>query len=138
MAMYLRKLIRDESAAAAVEFALLSIGYMTMLLGVVEVARYVADKQDLMSAVHATGRYAIVHGSSSSSPASAATLKQMIGTNLVIINAASITANASFSPNNSPGSTVTITASYTWTPLVSLLHLPSATISATSSATILN
>jgi Flp pilus assembly protein TadG len=136
--MYLRKLIRDSSGAAAVEFALLSMGYMTMLLGVIEVARYVADKQDLMSAVHSAGRYAIVHGSSSSSPASVATLEQMIGANLFIINAASITANASFSPNNSPGSKVTITANYTWVPLVSLLHLPTTTISATSAATILN
>jgi hypothetical protein len=33
---------------------------------------------------------------------------------------------------------VTISASYTWTPLVPLLHLPTAKISATSAATILN
>jgi Flp pilus assembly protein TadG len=134
----LRKLIRDGGGAAGVEFALISLFYMTILLGLMEVARYVADSQDLMSAVHATGRYAIVHGSSSSSPASVATLEQMVGAKLVIINAASITANASFSPNNSPGNKVTISASYTWTPLVPLLHLPTAKISATSAATILN
>lgn len=132
------RFIRESGGAAAVEFALIATAYIAILLGVVEVGLYVADKQDLVSAVHSTGRYAIVHGSSSSSPASAATLEQMVGAKLVIINSASITANASFSPNNNPGSIVTITASYTWKPIVPLLHLPSATISATSAATIQN
>ncbi len=108
------------------------------IFGIEEVARYVAVRQDLMSAVHVTGRYAIVHGSSSSSPATAAMLQQMVGNKLVMINAASVTSNANFSPNNSSGSTVTITASYTWTPLVAILNLPSANISVTSTATILH
>ncbi len=136
--MALGKLIRESGGAAAVEFALVSTFYLTLLFGVLEVGLYVADQQDLISAVHSAGRYAIVHGSSSSSPASAATLEQMVGAKLMLINSSSITANASFSPNNSPGSKVTITASYTWKPIVPLLHLPSATISATSAATILN
>lgn len=136
-----RKFIRESGGVAAVEFALLSVVYLTMLLGLLEVARYIADRQDLMSAVHTTGRYAIVHGSSSKSPASVSSLEQMVGNRLVLVNAASVTASAKFAPNNSPGSTVTITASYTWTPIVPLLpllHLPNATISATSVATIQN
>ena len=136
--MRLRKFVREESGAAAVEFALVSTAFLTMLFGVMEVARYVADRQDLMSAVHTTGRYAIVHGSASSSPATTTSLKQMIANSLFLIKSTSVTTGASFSPNNNPGSKVTITASYTWTPLVPLLHLPSATISATSVATILN
>ncbi len=137
-AMNLRKAMGDERAAAAVEFALISICYIVMLLGLMEIGLYVADQQDLMSAVHSTGRYAIVHGSSSSSPASATSLEQMVGNKLVLVNSSAVTATASFSPNNNPGSTVTITASYTWKPIVPLLHLPNATISATSAATILN
>ena len=136
--MHLIGLIRDRRGAAGVEFAMLSTVYLTMLLGIVEVGRYIADRQDLMSAVHTAGRYAIVHGSSSSSPATAASLQTMVGSHLALINSSSVTSTASFSPNNNPGSKVTITASYTWKPLVSLLHLPNATISATSSATILN
>ncbi|HEY1735603.1 MAG TPA: TadE/TadG family type IV pilus assembly protein [Methylovirgula sp.] len=136
--MLLRTFIRHTRGAAGVEFALVSTAFLTMLLGVVEVARYVADRQDLMAAVHTTGRYAIVHGSSSSSPATTSSLQTMVGNDLFLIKSSSVTATASFSPNNNPGSKVTITASYTWTPLVSLLHLPSATISATSIATIQN
>lgn len=134
----LRRFCRDASGAPAVEFALTSLVFLTMLLGVAEVARYVADRQDLMSAVHATGRYAIVHGSSSSAPTTVAALETMVGSKLVLINASSIHATASFTPNNNPGSQVTITATYTWKPLVPMLHLPNATITATSAATILN
>lgn len=91
-----------------------------------------------MSVVHATGRYAIVHGSSSSAPASASTLQQMVGAKLVLVNASVVTTSATFSPNNGPSSKVTITATFTWKPLIPLLHLPNATITATSAATILN
>lgn len=138
MTRFLHKLLNDGRGNAAVEFGLTSMFYMGLLLGVVECACYVADQQDLLSAVHATGRYAIVHGSSSSSPATAASLETMVGNKLAIVNSGSVTTTASFSPNNSPGSTVTITTSYTWTPIVPLLHLPSAKITATSATTILN
>jgi Flp pilus assembly protein TadG len=136
--MTIRRFIGQNSGAAAVEFGLVSIFFIMILFGIEEVARFIAAKQDLMSAVHSAGRYAIVHGSSSSTPASATTLQQMVANNTQIISSAAVTANASFSPNNSPGSTVTITASYTWTSLVSLPNLPSTTITATSTATILN
>jgi Flp pilus assembly protein TadG len=134
------KFARANGGAAAVEFSLIAICFLAIVLGVIEVATYIADKQDLMSAVHAAGRYAIVHGASSSTPASASTLQQMVANRLVIIKAASVTATASFSPNNSPGSTVTITARYTWTPFVAstLVPLHNATISATAVETILN
>lgn len=132
------RLTQSRSGAAAVEFALLALVYLTILLGVIEVARYIADRQDLMTAVHSVGRYAIVHGANSGSPASTQSLQQMVASRLIILRGAPITATASFTPNNNPGSTVTITATYTWNPLVSLLRLPKATITATSAATILN
>lgn len=134
----LRHFCRDTSGTPAVEFAITSMVFLTMLFGVAEIARYVADRQDLMSAVHATGRYAIVHGSSSSAPTTAAALQTMVGSKLVLINSGAVTTTVTFAPNNNPGSQVTITATYTWKPLVPALHLPNATITATSASTILN
>jgi Flp pilus assembly protein TadG len=134
----LRLIQRDTSGAPAVEFAISSLVFLTILLGVAEIARYLGDRQDLMSAVHAADRYAVVHGSNSSAPATAASLRAMVASKLVLINAGAVTTTATFSPNNNPGSQVTITASYTWKPLVPMLHLPSATITATSTSTILN
>lgn len=134
----LRLFCRDTSGAPAVGFVISSIVFLTLLLGVAEIARYVADRHDLTSAVYATDRYAIAHGSASGAPASAAMLQAMVGSKLVLINAGAVTTTATFLPNNKPGSTVTITATYIWKPLVPLLHLPSATITATSASTILN
>jgi Flp pilus assembly protein TadG len=134
--MSIKRFANHRGGAAAVEFALVMLFFITLILGIEEVARFIAIKQDLMSAVQLTSRYAIVHGSSSSSPATATTLQQMVGHNLVMINAAAITPSVTFS--GSPGSTVSIGASYTWTPLAASLHLPSATISVTSTATILH
>jgi Flp pilus assembly protein TadG len=136
MARY--RLRADERGAAAAEFGLVASFVLMLLLGIVEVARYVADQQDLASAVHAAGRYAIVHGSQSSSPATTSTLQTEVGSNLALLSSSAATTTVTFSPNNSPGSTVKITSTYTWTPLVPLVPLPSATISATSAATILN
>jgi Flp pilus assembly protein TadG len=133
-----RKFVRETSGVAGVEFALLSLVFFTAFIGVTEVARYVADQQDLMHAVHATGRYAIVHGANSSAPATTATLQAMVGSNLVLLNSSAVTTTVNFSPSNSPGGTVTITANYTWAPIVPLDMLPKATITATSAATILN
>jgi Flp pilus assembly protein TadG len=135
---HLRKFVRETSGVAGVEFALLSLVFFTAFIGVTEVARYVADQQDLMHAVHTTGRYAIVHGANSSSPATTAALQTMVGSNLVLLSSSAVTTTVSFSPNNSPGGTVTITASYTWAPIVPITGLPKTTITATSAATILN
>jgi Flp pilus assembly protein TadG len=134
----LRRLARDRRGMAAVEFGLVGVFVITFLVGIMEVATYVADQQDLFSAVHAAGRYAIVHGSASSSPATAATLESKVGSSLSLLSSGSVTATASFSPNNNPGSTVTITGSYSWSPTVPLVTLPTVTITATSTSTIIN
>jgi Flp pilus assembly protein TadG len=134
----MRDFFRNTRGAAGVEFALLGVVFFAAFGGVAEVARYVADQQDIMHAVHTTGRYAIVHGANSTSPATAASLQAMVASNLVLVSSSGVNTTVSFSSNNTPGSTVTITASYTWLPIVPLVGLPKATITATSSATILN
>jgi Flp pilus assembly protein TadG len=134
----LRSLIGDRGGVAAVEFGLVLSFFAMFVLGIMEVARYVTDQQDLYSAVHSAGRYAIVHGSASSSPATSSTLQTQVGNDLSILPSSAVSTTVNFSPNNNPGSTVTITSTYTWTPLVPLVPLPTATITATSAATILN
>jgi Flp pilus assembly protein TadG len=133
-----RILLRECAGMAAIELALVSLLYFPLIFGIIEFGRYAADRQDLMHAVYLTSRYAVVHGSSSTSPATTATLRTMVGSKLLLLPASGVQASASFSPDNKPNSRVTITATYTWTPLVPMLNLPSTTISATSTATILN
>jgi Flp pilus assembly protein TadG len=134
----MRDFLHKTSGVAGVEFVLLSVVFFAAFYGIAEVARYVADQQDLMHAVHTTGRYAIVHGANSTAPATAASLQAMVASDLVMVSSSAVNTTVNFSPNNSPGSTVTITATYTWAPIVPLVGLPKTTITATSAATILN
>jgi len=130
----------DAGAAgtAAVEFAFMAPVFLGLMLGAFEFALFVGYRQDLSSAVSRVGRYASVHGSSSSVPATATSLASLVGTNLKLVPAAAISASAGFSPNNNPGSTVTITASYAWRPFTTIVSMPNITITAKSVQTILN
>jgi Flp pilus assembly protein TadG len=132
-----RRLVGHRGGAAAIEFALTISAFMMLVLGIVEIGRYVAAQQSLLSAVHVGGRYAVAHSSSSSSPATQSSIQTVIQNAAGALVAGSITATTTFSPNNSAGSTVTITGTYPWAPLVPLLNLPSATITATATMTIL-
>jgi Flp pilus assembly protein TadG len=132
-----RHLAENRGGAAAVEFALTVSIFFSLTLGIVEIGRYVAAQQSLLSAVHVGGRYAVAHDALSSSPATPSSIQTTIQNAAGGLVASNITATTTFSPNNSAGSTVTISATYPWAPLVPLLNLPSATITVTSTMTIL-
>jgi Flp pilus assembly protein TadG len=132
-----RRLAENQRGAAAIEFALTVSIFFMLTLGIIEIGRYVAAQQSLLSAVHLGGRYAVAHSSSSSSPATQSSIQTVIQNAAGALVASSITATTTFSPNNNAGSTVTISATYPWTSLVPLLNLPSATITVTATMTIL-
>jgi Flp pilus assembly protein TadG len=134
---FLSRLAENRAGVAAIEFALTISMFMMLTLGIVEIGRYLAAQQSLLSAVHVGGRYAVAHDSSSSSPATQSSIQTVIQNAAAALVASSITATTTFSPNNSADSTVTITATYPWIPLIPLLNLPSATITVTATMTML-
>jgi len=134
----LGNLATSRRGAAAVEFALLLAPFLMVTFGIIELGIYGMDQQALLESVHAGVRYAIVHGSKSSSPATAAFLQTMVANGSSVLTPSLVSVTVTFSPNNSPGSTVKIVATYPWSSVVPLLKLSAATITATSVATILN
>lgn len=80
----------------------------------------------------------MVHGSKSTAPATAASLESLVQNSSSALTPSQVSVTVTFSPNNSLGSTVSIVATYPWTPIVPLLKLSSATLKATSITTILN
>jgi Flp pilus assembly protein TadG len=134
----LRELAHDRRGGITLEFGLVAIFYMSVALGIVEIGRYVAMQQALLEAVYAGGRYAVVHGSQSASPATPGVIQTTIQSNCGILTAGLISSSVTFTPDNEPGSTISIAASYPWTPLVPLLKLPATTITAKSITTILH
>jgi len=131
-------LTRNRGGAAAVECGLVITMFLMVTLGVIEIGRYAMMQQALIESVHAGGRYAVVHGSKSTAPATAASLESLVQNSSSALTPSQVSVTVTFSPNNSPGSTVSIVATYPWTPIVPLLKLSSATLKATSITTILN
>jgi Flp pilus assembly protein TadG len=129
---------RNRAGAAAVEFALLLAPFLMVIFGIIELGTYGMDQQALLESVHAGVRYAVVHGSKSNSPATTSSLQAMVQNGNGVLTPSSVSVTVTFSPNNNPGSTVKIVATYTWSSIVPLLNLSSATITATSVSTILN
>ena len=129
---------RNRRGAAAVEFALLITPFLMVTFGIIELGVYSMDQQALLESVHAGVRYAVVHGSKSSSPATTSSLQTMIQNGSSVLTPSSVSVTVTFSPNNNPGSTVKIVATYPWSSVVPLLKLSAATITATSVSTILN
>jgi Flp pilus assembly protein TadG len=129
---------RNRNGAVAVEFGLVITAFLTVALGIVEIGRYAMMQQALIESVHTGGRYAMVHGSNSTAPATAASLESLVQNNSSVLKPTLVSVTVTFSPNNSPGSTISIVATYPWTPFIQLLTLSAATIKATSITTILN
>jgi Flp pilus assembly protein TadG len=134
----LRQLNRNSDGAVAVEFGFMIVPFLMVTLGIIELGRYAMVDQALAETVHDGARYAVVHGSKSSSPASTSSLQSLVQNGSSVLAPSSVSVTVTFSPNNSPGSTVTIAATYPWSPIVPLLNLPSVTVTAKSVATILN
>jgi Flp pilus assembly protein TadG len=133
----LRAVLGGRKGVAAIEFALTFPIFVAFAFGLIEVGRYVAAQQALMYAVYQGGRYAAVHGSSSTSPATTKTIQTQVGNNLGFLTPSSVTTNVT-NAGGTPGTKVTITSTYSWVPVAPFLNLPTATISATSNPTILN
>jgi Flp pilus assembly protein TadG len=106
------RLWRDSSAAAAVEFALCAPILVMLSLGTVEVGRAMLTYHDLSLAAFEAGRYAMVHGTGSATPATKAQLKTVASARLIGADPAKLGIDVTWDPNNNPGSFVTIALSY--------------------------
>lgn len=137
---------------ALVEFALVAPLFFLLLFGIVEAGRFVFYYETLNNATREGARYAIVNGANSFSctgpPAPTTTsacdpagtkVKERVqdaafglGTQVVV------TPTWHDPPDNGRGSTVTVTAQYTYSSLVPIVPLPAITVRAESSLVINN
>lgn len=133
----LRKLAAERRAVASIEFATVGFAFFLMLFGIFELGRMASAQSALAYGTDVATRYAAVHGSASSSPASTdAVAAEFTSAVSPVLGSAAPTPTVTFSPNNNPGSTVTVSASYAWSPLTMGSSFPSVTLSAQSSLVI--
>jgi Flp pilus assembly protein TadG len=127
---------RGQRGSGLVEIALISIPFFTVVLGLMASAYLVFLYNSTAFMAQQGVRWAAVRGSSSGTPATSASVQSYVQGEGVGLAPGAVTVTTAWSPNNNPGSTVSVTVSYAAVPLYTLAFPNNLTISATSSATI--
>ena len=114
-----------ESALALLSFALLMVGIMEFgLAGMIS--------NSVAFAAETAARYASVHGSSSPVPASRSAVQAVAQSYAAPLGSGPLTITVTWTPNNNPGSTVTVRVSCNLSPL---LYGPSGGLTLQGAAT---
>ncbi len=136
----LRQALSRQIGQSTVEFALTSLIIIPMLFAMIDVGVYFWIDTTLANAVREGTHYASVHGSQSSAPSGpgndSAIISDVNSHIAGLPNPANLTVQATWSPNNSPGSTVTVQATYQWHPFSAILWNGTLTIQEDSTMTI--
>jgi len=98
------------------EFAMIVLPAITLIFGIISFGMPIDTWSFLSNAARDAVRYAIVHGSKSSSPATTTDIQNYVRNEAHGLTPSAITVSTSWNPNNNPGSTVKVQVSYTFRP----------------------
>jgi len=127
---------RRERGTTAVELALM-IPLITMLVvGCIDLGRGVWAKHSLEHVVGDAVRWAAVNGDSSSSPMTEATMETRVRSALPYLDSEELTVTTTWSPNNRPGSDVTVNLSYNFDPIIPFMSMEAFALSAAATSVI--
>src|SRR6185437_11682740 len=133
---------RRARGTALVEFALVVPLLLTLLIGTIECGWAVYADHFVATAAAAGARYAMVRGATcsglpSACPAAASDIQSYVSSLAPPgVTAASLSSTTSWSPNNSPGSTVTVVVTYAFPMQIPFVTLGSLNLSARSAVVI--
>ncbi len=131
-----RNRTRRERGSGLAEIAIVSVPFFTILLGLMAAAYLVFLYNTTAFIAQQGARWAAVRGSTSTTPATAASVQSYVQGEGVGLASSQISVQTTWSPNNNPGSTVSVTVSYQAVPLFTLAFPNILTITATSAAII--
>ena len=120
--------------AASVEMALVSLLFYSMMFGVVYAAIVMFAWNSAAYAARQATRYAMVHGAASGYACTSAQLQSMVRRSSGLQSA---TVTTTWTPNNSPGSTVKVFVSMPVAVFVPLVSIKSVTVASSSQMIIL-
>jgi Flp pilus assembly protein TadG len=110
-----------QRGATILEFSLSFLLVFTILIAIMEFARFVYSYNILAGATKEAARYAIVHGSKSGSPATEADIRAQVNRWAIGLDRELITVNTTWVPANTPGSRVQIQTTYNIAPMTGLI-----------------
>lgn len=106
--------------------------FLTLIFGVIEFSYCLYAYNFVNYAAKLATRYAVVHGSQSSDPATSSDLKSLVVSKATALDPNQITVTASWNPNNNPSSAVSVNVTYNFYFLGGLM--PSAPVTLTANA----
>ena len=124
---------RSHPGQAIAEFALVLTPCMMLFFGIINFALALYCYDFVCYSAQQAVRYATVHGSTAPTVVSAADVQTYVNTLVAgVLNTSSLTVTTTWSPDNKPGSVVTVAVSYNFPPLTSIVS--SVTIPLTRTA----
>lgn len=104
---------RNQRGSSLVEGALVTLGFLAMLLGIMGFSRAVFAYNQMQYVAQEGTRYASVRGSSTGGNAATTTsVSNYVKGLMIAIDSSQATVTTSWSPNNNPGGTVTVQVDY--------------------------
>jgi len=112
-----------EGGHVAVEYALSLPFLLGLIYGIVEVSHFAYLRMTMTNAAHDAVRYAAVHSSIAPTPATTSDVKtftnnELTGLGLNPDGTGGTTVTVTYTPDNSPGSTVRVAISYPFVPFM--------------------
>ena len=95
-----------------VETAMAATVFLLLIVAVIEFARMGFAYNSVSFAAHRAVRFASVRGSTSTHPASASDVRALATSYIAALDTSKLGVTTSWTPNNSPGSTVQVTVTY--------------------------
>jgi Flp pilus assembly protein TadG len=119
------------------EFGLIAIPCLTLFFAIMNFAMALYCYDFVGYSAQQAARYAIVHGATAAQTVSANDVQTYVkGLVAGVMDTTLLTVNTTWSPDNKPGSVVTVTVGYTFKPLTSLVSNVNITLSQTAAMVI--
>jgi Flp pilus assembly protein TadG len=119
-----RRAIGDDRGANLVEFALLAVPFLMITLGLVDFGRAIFAYNALAHATREAARVAMVRGSHSGSPITAAQVTTLVQNRAIGLDQSAVVVSTTWdgntcacTPYNDPGKVIRIVSTYSFQPL---------------------
>jgi len=119
------------------EFALVATPCFMLFFAIMSFAMALYSYDFVCYSAQQAARYAMVHGTSATQTVSAADVTTYVNSLVVgVLTTSSLTVTTTWSPNEKPGSVVTVAVSYNYKPLTSLVSSVNINLSRTAAMVI--
>ena len=129
--------MRARRGTSMAEFALILIPCLTLFFATMNFALAFYCYDFVGYSAQQAVRYAMVHGSTASQVATTSSIQTYVqGMVAGVMDTTLVTVTTTWSPNNKPGSVVTVTVGYTFKPLTALVSKVNIALSQTAAMVI--